>query len=330
MFYSLINDLREMFYKNTVKNDDVDNNLDLRMRKTVTNYNNKKCHGFQPFVISLKCKSLMRYINELKTFDKKTNQLNELQDIMLEIGKMLYAKYDPHLIYTFQNEINLVYNYNDQGNYIYDGNINKMLTSITSYVSVFFTKCLMKHNIDLDVNFFGQFVEFNIDYEVLNYLIWRQMDCKRNTISLLYKCVNFEDFLSMTESIDNMSIENMLFDINKKLDKRVECDYKNLLTGNVIKKYLFHKLVKQSVCNYMDKLKTQLKQDIKSNEDKSNEDKSNEDKNNEDKNNEDKNNEGLSKDIVVTRKSVGVEYFSFSDNFKDNFQKYIVEKLISL
>jgi hypothetical protein len=174
----------------------------------------------------------------------------------------------------------------------------------------------MKHNIDLDVNFFGQFVEFNIDYEVLNYLIWRQMDCKRNTISLLYKCVNFEDFLSMTESIDNMSIENMLFDINKKLDKKVECDYKNLLTGNVIKKYLFHKLVKQSVCNC--------------NEDKSNEDKSNEDKSNEDKSNEDKSNEGLSKDIVVTRKSVGVEHLSFSDNFKDNFQKYIVEKLISL
>ena len=310
MFYSLINDLREMFYKNTVKNDDVDNNLDLRMRKTVTNYNNKKCHGFQPFVISLKCKSLMKYINELKTFDKKTKQLNELQDIMFEAGKMLYAKYDPHLIYTFQNEINLVYNYNDQGNYIYDGNINKMLTSITSYISVFFTKCLMKHNIDLDVSFFGQFVEFNIDYEVLNYLIWRQMDCKRNTISLLYKCVNFEDFLSMTESIDNMSIENMLFDINQKLDKKVECDYKNLLTGNVIKKYMFHKLVKQTVCNC------------------------DEDKNNEGLvvNNKDivVNNEGLSKDIVVTRKSVGVEYFSFSDNFKDNFQKYIVEKLISL
>ena len=292
---SLINNLREMFYKITIKND-IDSNLDLRMRKLVTTYNNRKCHGFQPFVISLKCKSLMKYINGLKTFEKKTKQLNELQDMMFEAGKMLYAKYDPHLIYTFQNEINLVYNYNDQGNYIYDGNINKMLTSITSYISVFFTKCLMKHNIDLDVNFFGQFVEFKADYEVLNYLIWRQMDCKRNTISLLYKCVNFEDFLSMTESIDNMSIENMLFDINQKLDKKIECDYKNLLTGNVIKKYMFQKLVKQSVCNC----------------------------------NEDKINEGLSKDIIVTRKSVGVEHFSFSDNFKDNFQKYIVEKLISL
>jgi hypothetical protein len=291
---SLINNLREMFYKITIKND-IDSNLDLRMRKLVTTYNNRKCHGFQPFVISLKCKSLMKYINGLKTFEKKTKQLNELQDMMFEAGKMLYAKYDPHLIYTFQNEINLVYNYNDQGNYIYDGNINKMLTSITSYVSVFFTKCLMKHNIDLDVNFFGQFVEFKTDYEILNYLIWRQMDCKRNTISLLYKCVNFEDFLSMTESIDNMSIENMLSDINEKLDKKVECDYKNLLTGNVIKKYLFHKLVKQTVCNC-----------------------------------DGDNNEGISKDIIVTRKSVGVEHFSFSDNFKDNFQKYIVEKLISL
>lgn len=296
MFYSLINEY--LFYKNTdtVKNDS-DNNLDLRMRKLVTSYNNKKCHGFQPFVISLKCKSLMKYINELKTFDKKTKQLNELQDIMFEVSKMLYAKYDPHLIYSFQNEINLVYNYNDQGNYIYDGNINKMLTSITSYTSVFFTKYLMKHNIDLDVNFFGQFVEFNIDYEVLNYLIWRQMDCKRNTISLLYKCVNFEDFLSMTETIDNMSIENMLFDINQKLDKRVECDYNNLLTGNIIKKYIFHKLVKQSVYNYND-------------------------------NKNQDNNE--TKDIIVTRKSVGIEHLFFSDNFKDNLQKYILEKLISL
>ena len=81
MFYkentnSLINNLREMFYKITIKND-VDSNLDLRMRKLVTTYNNRKCHGFQPFVISLKCKSLMKYINDLKTFEKKTKQLNE-------------------------------------------------------------------------------------------------------------------------------------------------------------------------------------------------------------------------------------------------------------
>ena len=75
MFYkentnSLINNLREMFYKITIKND-VDSNLDLRMRKLVTTYNNRKCHGFQPFVISLKCKSLMKYVNELKIFQKK-------------------------------------------------------------------------------------------------------------------------------------------------------------------------------------------------------------------------------------------------------------------
>ena len=42
MFYkentnSLINNLREMFYKITIKND-VDSNLDLRMRKLVTTY----------------------------------------------------------------------------------------------------------------------------------------------------------------------------------------------------------------------------------------------------------------------------------------------------
>jgi hypothetical protein len=281
MLYNIINTLKNVL--SGQKNDD----LDIRMRDIVNSKNSLKCHGFKPFVITLKSKTLMSYINRLTDYDSKIKELNEFQDILFKVSKKIYTKYDPHLIYTFQNEINVVFYYNDDGNYIYDGNINKMITSMSSYVTMEFTKQLLKRNIDIDVYFFSQFVEFDIDYEILNYLVWRQMDCKRNTITLLYKCMYKDEFLDGTRCVENVSVTKMIELISDKVR-----DNNNLLIGNTIKKFLFYKIVKGKF----------------------------------DKKNVD-NSDNVDGDIMVSRKSVGIETVIFSENFKENLQKYVMNKV---
>ena len=196
----------------------------------------------------------------------------------------LYEKCDPHLIYTFGNEINIVVNYNDQGNYVFDGNINKTITYLCSLASVEVSKMLLKHDIDIDVYFTGQFVEFDIEYEVLNYIIWRQMDCKRNTLTLLYKCLNMGLILDGKINVDGMNIEDMISIMNEKQVLDVTKTYNHLLVGNLIKKHVF----------YIEKKKTDLVDDDSK---------------------------------IVSRRCLNIEHVKLSDNFKENYQKYIVNKL---
>ena len=133
----------------------------------------------------------------------------------------MYNKFDPVMIYAFNNEINLAFFYNDNGEDRYDGNINKILTSIVSYASVLVSKELEKSEIYLDLVFDGHFIEFDIDHEILNYFIWRQFDCKRNTITLLYK-----SFYN-TDDIQDLNLDDMKYTLPNVNDK--------LLTGNIIK-----------------------------------------------------------------------------------------------
>jgi tRNA(His) 5'-end guanylyltransferase len=211
--------------------------LDNRMRNYIKN-NNKQCHGFKPFIITIKSRQLSEYINIITDFDEKVKMLNNIQDILFETSKVIYTRFDPHLIYTFQNEINIVFFYNDNGTFIYNGDINKIVTNIVSVVSIEVYKRLSQPNFDL--NFYGHFVEFDIDYEVLNYLVWRQMDCKRNTITLLYRCYNEYDINKY--DINGIKVIDMISFLNNKTGKDIYQEYMHLLTGNIIKKCLFYKI----------------------------------------------------------------------------------------
>lgn len=279
MFFNIINTLKSVINANN------NTNLDTRMRDFIKKHNDTKCHGFKPFIVTLKSKNLMTYINRLNDYDNKVKELELLQDLLFKVSKKLYIKYDPNLIYTFQNEINVIFYYNDQGNYIYDGNINKMLTSMSSYVSTELTKLFLLENIKVDLYFSAQFVEFDIDYEVLNYLVWRQMDCKRNTITLLYKCMFKDEFLDGTKNVEKMSIKEMTTILDKKLNTNVNENIYNLLTGNTVKKFLFYKMSKRDLEKFQET------------------------------------------DNMVARKSVGVDHIEFSNNFKENLYKYVINKV---
>jgi hypothetical protein len=261
-------------------------NLDTRMRSYLYTHNSKRCHGFKPFIITLKSKSILDYLNHLTNYDDKVKQLELVQQVFFNVSKSIYTKFDPNLVYTFENEINIVFFYNDSGIFLFDGNVNRLISTLASYTSIQVYKELLRSGVDLESSFSGQFIEFDIDYEVLNYLVWRQMDCRRNTITLLYKCVNIDDVLDGKNVVEKIKIDDMISYINERVDKNKITNIEHLLTGNIIKKYIFYKT-----------------------------------RNNNNDNHNKINNE------IVARKSVGVEHFFFSDNFKSNLQKYVINKI---
>jgi hypothetical protein len=53
------------------------------------------------------------------------------------------------------------------------------------------------------------FVEFDKDYEVLNYIIWRQLDCIRNTTTLLFKCLKNDEILDGKDPVSHVCLVDM-------------------------------------------------------------------------------------------------------------------------
>lgn len=271
------------------------NSLENRMRSIVFGYNknDKRCHNYKPHIVSVKSRKLLDYINTITSINEKFELLQTVDDILVNVCKELYIKFDPSMIYSFGNEINLVFYYNDNGEFLYGGNINRILSSIISYTSIKMTQEFTKRNIYNEFVFDGHFVEFDQDFETLNYLIWRQFDCKRNTLSLLYKCLHIESVLDGNYNINNIKMNDMKTEIEnsvfgKNLDERKNYNkrplYFNLLTGNIFKKRKFYKK------------------------------------------NESEKQQKNSKEVV--RKCVGVENFYMKYSFKAIFETYIKKKVI--
>lgn len=211
--------------------------LKIRMKKNIDKLNSAKCHYYKPHIISIKSYQILDFLNTITGFNEKVQSLELFQKILYESIKPLYKNCSPNMVYTFLNEIHLVFFYNDQGNYIYDGNINKIITMMTSSVSVNFCKELYKLGIDFDFTFTGKIVEFDKDYETLNYLIWRQNDCRRNTLTLLYKCLHLDLFLENDLNL-NKKLSEIKNDIDNVLNEDVEISLVHLIRGNIIKKHM--------------------------------------------------------------------------------------------
>lgn len=158
--------------------------LSRRMKHYVDNHNGKSCHPFKPHIISLKSKTMLNKINEVTDINTKLQLLKLYMDMMIDVSKVVYNRFDPHMMYMFNNELHLVFNYNDEGIFLYDGNIHKLITAICSRVTLEVNKRL-----PYEASFEATLTEFDKDFETLNFLIWRQHDCKRNVSSLLYKCI---------------------------------------------------------------------------------------------------------------------------------------------
>jgi hypothetical protein len=265
-----------------------DNSLKERMTRYIKETNGKKCDCFKPHIISLKSRNVLTHYNRLTKLDDKLASIKQHNTMLERVCRLLYLKFDPRMVYAFDNEIHLVFYPNELGDYLYDGDITKTITNIVSYASICLTK---EMNNEIDCVFEGNFVEFGKDYEVLNYIIWRQLDCKRNTISLLYKCVNYESILDNTVTHENVGLVELEKDVRANVPDDV---LETFLYGHIFKKQIVYiETEPKSVCwregeQLCDKESSEL----------------------------------------VTRKQMSVSHTPLWINFKSNLNKYVINKFL--
>lgn len=215
-------------------------NLSDRMTELIKKHNNKSVYYYTSCIISLKSRKLLYYVNKMSTADEKLHFYKKYNELLIKVCEKTYSYFDPSCIYTFNNEIHIVYNYDANLGYMFNGNINKLLTSIASYVGIQMNNELQKQNVDLpDLFFDGIILEFTKNEEMLNYLIWRQHDCYRNSLSNVYACYKNGDLLNYKLNknvLNNIKLET----IEKELFEKYEIS-ENVLYGMLIKKEIYYK-----------------------------------------------------------------------------------------
>jgi len=209
--------------------------LKTRMQTLLAEYNNKTFTSYKPYIISLKSKEILDYLNNYKQHTlEKINHWSDFNDTLLSITKACYHRFNPTMIYAFNDEIHMVFYNTSDYNDLYNGNIHKIMTTITSFVTQLFTKKFIHMGFNFEFTFHAKCIEFLTEYETLNYLVWRQHDCRRNNIITLYKCID--------SNIVDMTLEDVtqnLFHHIKEL--HINPDNLNfIIYGNIIKKELVY------------------------------------------------------------------------------------------
>ena len=209
--------------------------LKTRRQDLLKRHNDKNFNQYQPYIISLKSKEILEFLNfPSKSVQEKINIWKNYNQILLNVSKKCYNRFNPSMIYTFNDEIHMVfYNTSDYPD-LYNGNIHKTLTTMSSFATYVFTQEFMKYHIDFEFTIGAKYVEFIQEYETLNYLIWRQLDCKRNNIITLYRYFNSNVTYMNLEDVTQSLFHN-LSDLNISY---TELDF--LIYGNILKKELVY------------------------------------------------------------------------------------------
>lgn len=291
------------YNNNNKKHNFNENSLRTRMKHYLARHNSN-CHYYKPHIISLKSKKLLFFVNYLTTLEEKLEIFKDHNKMLIDVCSKLYERFDPHMIYTFNNEIHLVFYYNDEGDVLYYGDVNKLITSIVSYASICMEKKLSEKGVNIDFLFNGEFVEFDKDYETLNYLIWRQLDCKRNNTVLLYRCLKQNEILDNKLVIDKIKNEEM----SKEIQDYIHID-ESIFNGNIIKRQIYYK--ERSIAE--------------NSENKITENKITENRITENKNKVEKE---WSENGMYIRKRLVVDHINLVNNFKENARKYIYNKVM--
>jgi hypothetical protein len=197
---------------------------------------NGYCNSENVHIVSLKSKQLLQYINNVYKFNDKIVDLTEYNKKLANICCKLYDYYSPNVIYSFNNEIHLCFYHNGTGNLIYGGNQNKIMTTIASYATFVSNN---EFSNELLCIYEATIRTFDREYEALNFLIWRQHDCKRNNYTLMYKCKYLDEFLNNTLNIENVK----LLDI----EKHFKDDVKPVILGNIIKKHIVYRNIDEEL-----------------------------------------------------------------------------------
>jgi hypothetical protein len=169
----------KMFYKNKNSESEI---LDNKMRLMLEKCNSGNFSNDQMYIISVRSKSLAKFLNEKSpSFGQKLREFEEHNIILNKICKSLFKKFAPMMIYAFNDEFLLVFNRSK-----IKVNINKRLTSITSYITQLLTIEMINQDINLDLVLSAKWISFINNFDVLNYIVSRQSRCTLLNLNLLH------------------------------------------------------------------------------------------------------------------------------------------------
>lgn len=151
-----------------------------------------------------------------KRFSKFTKKFAKpfdirIKDAMAETAKYLTETTNANIGYVQSDEITLIYTPSDeQKEYMFGGKVSKINSILASQATAFFNNYIQKHKMvsEDDLAFFDcrAWGVSNIG-EAANVLLWRIQDCRKNSVSCLYRWTaghsNMKD-KSQQEMIDDL------------------------------------------------------------------------------------------------------------------------------
>ena len=202
--------------------------LPQRMSFYLEKYNSFKSHSFKGHIVIIKSKKILEVFNANKTSLEK---LDMIHSSMISICQSLMEKYNPRLIYTFNDEIHLAFMYDDDdySRYMFDGNVHKLLTHISSSTSYFISKFNL---LSLNPEVTAKFVQFNNDYELLNFIAWKQSHCfskAENTSPLLNT-----DSIPLWYKFGTFLKKKMFVKFDSHVERNVDYDYTSVFPEDIV------------------------------------------------------------------------------------------------
>jgi tRNA(His) 5'-end guanylyltransferase len=159
-----------------------------------------------PIILRVDGRSFSNYTKNLKLkkpFDER------LKNIFIEVSKDLINEFNPRFVYTFSDEMNILFD-----ELPFNGRIEKINSVISSYITSSFMKHLFLNKDLFDVNVF-QLKPVSFDCRIIvtpnhlkDYFKWRQDEAWRN-------CLNSYAQSVLNENHSNKETSQILFKLKK-------------------------------------------------------------------------------------------------------------------
>jgi tRNA(His) 5'-end guanylyltransferase len=177
----------------------------------------------QPFIVKITGRAFKNLISDIK---KDSVYSIEFKKSMILTATDLLKEFGPSTAYTQTNEIVLIFNRKIEGDHIFNGCVNKILSNISGYASASFDRhltdlCGRQKRIP---SFNSRLVVFPLgkDYEIFNYMYWRSScDSVRNFIAMYAeKYIGKHEIhnMSQIERIKNLKELGHDLDDHSKID----------------------------------------------------------------------------------------------------------------
>lgn len=195
------------------------------LRYKLEHYNSESFDPYSYYVISLRSKALLKFLLDKKnnlgdplTINQKIKEFEQHNEILKRVSLKLHEKFNPSTVYSFNDQFHLIFNKDCSVNKRSgDLNVNKNLTTITSFLSVCLTKELLNQGIDLDFTYSAKWMRFNNHVEAFSYLKFRQDECRDLNMEyfISYKS-NDSPFNMGPEPVGYMLYGNLLKELGRE------------------------------------------------------------------------------------------------------------------